>query len=142
VLVQQNMKLKLYRGLVSTDFELLSEKKFQESRVVWRRILAKRAAGDFGYPQDMEAEIKKLAHIGRLEKQFFTDNKKIARAYAKAAKGQLVEISVSLTDLVKYFRLEFQNFGTRKKNFEIVYVVDAARLAKNRKKWRLVEERF
>jgi ABC-type multidrug transport system ATPase subunit len=45
-------------------------------------------------------------------------------------------------DLVKKFRLEFQNFGKRKRLFEIVYVISSDELSKNRKKWKFVTKRI
>ncbi|MGE4133327.1 MAG: hypothetical protein AB7F86_16915 [Bdellovibrionales bacterium] len=57
--------------------------------------------------------------------------------YARKVGGLLVEISVPMADVLKHFDIEFQNFGRRKKQFEIVYCVKGSILAKYGKKWKL-----
>jgi hypothetical protein len=130
--------LKLYRGVVAEDFLLLSSKQKVFRKQIWSEILLRRLNNNYQYPNDLDKEIQELLLLTRLERQHFTDRKAIASSYAKKANGILIEISVPLEDLVKKFRLEFQNFGKRKTLFDIVYVIQSSELSKNLKKWKLV----
>ena len=49
----------------------------------------------------------------------------------------LVELSVPVKDVLQHFDVEFQNFGQRKKRFEIVYAVRGGALARFSAKWKL-----
>ena len=129
--------MKLYRGIRSEEFELLSAKSWQESRKVWLELIRSREHGNFRYPADLEDKIRDIARIAHLERQHFTDDRKIAERYAKAHKGILVELDVPVLDVVKHFRLEFQNFASRRKKFEIVYVVEAKVITRRARAWKL-----
>lgn len=129
--------MKLYRGIRSDEFEILSSKAWKDSRKIWSEILRLRERGNFRYPKDKEEKIRELARIARLERQHFTDDRKIAERYAKAHEGIVVQLDVPVEDLVKYFRLEFQNFSSRRKKFEIVFVVEATVIARRAKAWKL-----
>jgi hypothetical protein len=93
--------------------------------------------GNFKYPQQLDRSINALHKNLRLEYQYFTDSKVIAESYARKVGGLLVELSVPLNEVLKHFDIEFQNFGRRKKQFEIVYCVKGSTLAKYGKRWRL-----
>lgn len=129
--------LKLYRGLSSDEFNLATDGVFKENKRVWSSILANRTNGDFDYPHELDRPITTLHKNLRLEYQYFTDSKVIAEGYARKVGGLLVELSVPLNDVLKHFDIEFQNFGRRKKQFEIVYCVKGSTLAKYGKRWRL-----
>lgn len=129
--------LKLYRGLSSDEFNLATAEVFKENKRVWSSILAHRLIGDFDYPHGLDRPITTLHKNLRLEYQYFTDSKVIAEGYARKVGGLLVELSVPLNDVLKHFDIEFQNFGRRKKQFEIVYCVKGSTLAKYGKRWRL-----
>ncbi len=131
--------MKLYRGLKSSEFKVFDTKLASHSVSIWEKILKERIKGNFHFPEALSKDIVELEKINRLRRQNFTDNKSIALAYAKENRGLLLEIDVNIGDVLKYFHLEFQNFGKRKKNFELVYVVDAASLFRNAKKWKLKE---
>ena len=108
----------------------------------WKQLLSKRAAADMSYPEELDQTVRKLEKTARLERQHFTDNSAIAKSYARKVGGLLVEIDVSLPEILKYFRLEFQNFSKRKRNFEIVYVVDSKVMAHNRRRWKFTAKRI
>ena len=129
--------LKLYRGLSSDEFNLATEEVFEQNKKVWNSVLKHRVKGDFNYPHELDKDINELHKSLRLEYQYFTDNKTIAEGYAKKVGGLLVELSVPLKDVVELFDIEFQNFGRRKKQFEVVYCVKGSTLVKHSKRWRL-----
>jgi len=129
--------LKLYRGLKAREFSAFTPQIAKELSVTWKNILEIRAKGEFAYPTAINEKILKASRLLRLQRQHFTDQKKIALAYAKANGGTLVEIDVPVAQLLRNFTIEFQNFSQRKKAFEIIYVVDAAKLVKNAKRWKL-----
>lgn len=129
--------LKLYRGLSANEFNLASEKVFRENKKVWSAILEYRLKGDLDYPRHLDRSITSLHKNLRLEHQYFTDSKVIAEGYAKKVGGLLVELNVPAKDVLEYFDIEFQNFGRRKKQFEIVYCVKGSLLAKFGKRWGL-----
>lgn len=129
--------LKLYRGVSASEFNLVSEKLLRKNRDVWRLILSSRAKGNFKFPSDLSKEIIELHSNLRLEKQYFTDSKAIAQSYARKVGGLLIELSVPTSEILKHFSLEFQNFGLRKKNFEIVYCVPGKILNRHRERWKL-----
>jgi hypothetical protein len=133
--------LKLYRGLSSDEFNLATADVFKENKKVWSSILENRLNGDFDYPHELDRPITTLHKNLRLEYQYFTDSKVIAEGYARKVGGLLVELSVPLRDVLKHFDIEFQNFGRRKKQFEIVYCVKGSTLAKYGKRWRLKVQR-
>jgi hypothetical protein len=130
-------RLKLYRGLSATEFQAASKKLFAENRKTWRSILEHRVRGDFNFPKELDKAITVLHTKLRFEHQYFTDSKSIAEGYAKKVSGIVVEVSVPLNEVIKYFDIEFQNFGRRKKCFEIVYGVKGSILAKFAKSWGL-----
>jgi hypothetical protein len=129
--------LKLYRGLSSDEFNVAAAELFKENKKAWFLILEHRLNGDFDYPRELDRPITTLRKNLRLEYQYFTDSKVIAEVYARKVGGLLVELSVPLSDVLKHFDIEFQNFGRRKKQFEIVYCVKGSTLAKYGKRWRL-----
>lgn len=130
-------RLKLYRGLSSAEFNLVTDEIFKQNKKVWSSILERRLNRDFNYPHELDRQILTLHKNLRLEYQYFTDSKTIAESYARKVGGLLVELSVPFDDILKDFKIEFQNFGRRKKQFEIVYCVKGSILTKNRKKWKL-----
>lgn len=129
--------LKLYRGLSSSEFNIATDKVLKKNKKTWSLILKERAKGNFDYPENLNKNIVNLHTDLRLEYQYFTDSKTIATAYASKVSGTLIEISVSIKDLLQHFDIEFQNFGRRKKRFEIVYCVKGSLLAKYSKRWKL-----
>lgn len=129
--------LKLYRGLSSDEFRLATDKLFAQNKKAWSSIIDRRAKNEFKYPQELDRSITALHKNLRLEYQYFTDSRPIAEGYARKVGGLLVELSVPLKDILKYFDIEFQNFGRRKKQFEIVYCVKGSVLAKHGKRWKL-----
>lgn len=133
--------MKLYRGLKSSEFKIFDASLASHSASVWEKILKMRAKGNFKFPEDLSKDIVELEKTNRLRRQYFTDNKSIALAYAKENHGLLLEIDPGIGDILKNFHLEFQNFGKRKKSFELVYAIDAATLLLNSKKWKLKEIR-
>jgi hypothetical protein len=129
--------MKLYRGLKTADFQLLDEATSKSVRDIWKKVLLRRSKGDFSFPEKLSAEIQEQERQIRLRRQHFTDNKEIAARYAKASGGSLVEIDVSVEEISRVFDIEFQNFGKRRKKFELVYVIDAEVLRRRAKKWKL-----
>ncbi len=133
--------LKLYRGISADEFNLATDDVFKENKKVWSSILEHRLNGDFDYPNHLDRSITTLHKNLRLEYQYFTDSKVIAEGYARKVGGLLVELSVPLNDVLKHFDIEFQNYGRRKRQFEIVYCVKGSTLAKFGKRWRLKGQR-
>lgn len=131
------MVIKLYRGLSALEFKGVTSESMAANRRDWNSILKLRARGDHMYPRALDSAIQRLHREGRWERQYFTDSKEIAKSYARKMGGTLLEVSVPVKDILKHFDLEFQNFGRRKKKFEVVYLVKGAILAKRRKAWRL-----
>lgn len=129
--------LKLYRGISADGFNLASDDVFKKNKKVWASILEHRVKGDFNYPHELDKDINALHKSLRLEYQYFTDNKTIAEGYAKKVGGLIVELSVPLKDVFELFDIEFQNFGRRKKQFEVVYCVKGSALVKHGRRWRL-----
>jgi hypothetical protein len=129
--------LKLYRGISAEDFNLATDEVLKNNRRVWRQILQHRLNGNFDFLADLDESINSLHKSIRLEYQYFTDSKVIAQGYARKVGGNLAEISVPLNDVLKYFDIEFQNFGARKKKFEIVFRVKGSILAKKIKAWKM-----
>jgi len=130
--------MKLYRGIKSSEykgFDSVIEKDFKSNL---RKILERRKLDFVSYPEELDEVILKLKEVMRLVYQNFTDNKQIAFNYAKNEKGLLIEIDLSVEEVLKYFSIEFQNFSKRRKSFEIVYTVKGSDLEKNIKKWNLV----
>lgn len=94
-------------------------------------------SGDFTYPDPLNDDILAASKLTRLQRQHFTDNREIAASYAKANDGLLVEIDVPISEILSHFTIEFQKFAQRKRSFEVVYVIDAAKLSSLSKKWKL-----
>lgn len=134
--------IKLYRGLKSNEFSYFTPEVSDKLRQTWARILKSRSKGNFTYPQELNSEILNASKLVRLQRQHFTDNKKIAYNYARQNGGLLVEVEVPISDLLNKFTVEFQNFSNRKKQFEIVYVVDSSVLFKSAIKWKLKSKRL
>lgn len=134
--------MKLYRGIKSQDFSMFTPEDSKRLKSTWKAILQSREAGDFSYPEDLNLEILDAADLVRLQRQHFSDNREIARTYAKENGGMLIEIDVPLSEILKNFTIEFQKFAQRKKNFEIVYVIDAEKLFPMAKKWKLKTQSF
>jgi hypothetical protein len=129
--------LKLYRGLSSEDLYFATNEVLKQNKRTWSSILYYRVNGNFKYPEQLDRSIIDLHKNSRLEYQYFTDSKIIAEGYARKIGGILVELSVPFNDVLKHFDIEFQNFGRRKKQFEIVYCVKGTTIAKYDKQWRL-----
>lgn len=129
--------MKLYRGLKSSEFKMFSEDAALELRNLWSAVLNKRSKGDWTFPNELNEDILLGEKLLRLQRQHFTDRRDIALGYATENNGALIEIDVSKKDILDHFRIEFQNFGKRKKSFEIVYVIDSSILFRNRRKWKL-----
>lgn len=134
--------MKLYRGLKSLDYREFDSDLEKELRDGWREVLSLRESGDFIYPENLNKRILKLESISNLTHQNFTDNREIAYSYARNGGGLFLEVEVSMEDLLRYFKMEFQNFSKRRKKFELVYVVSAADLSSNRSKWNLKITKF
>lgn len=133
--------LKLYRGLSANEFNLATSAVLKQNKKTWSAILEHRSKGDFEYPHHLDESITALQKNLRLEFQYFTDSKAIADGYAKRVGGSLVELSVPIQDVMKHFDIEFQNFGRRKKQFEIDYRVKGSVLAQQKDKWKLRVQR-
>lgn len=129
--------MKLYRGLKTSEFRHYSDDISAEVRRTWASILKRRSQEDWSFPHELSTEISRLEKLLRLQRQHFTDRRDIALAYAKSNGGTLLEIEVTEKDLLNHFRIEFQNFGKRKKDFEVVYVVDASLLFQNQRRWKM-----
>jgi hypothetical protein len=134
--------MKLYRGIKTNEFHLIDSQKIKSFNASWTKILNFRATGNLNYQQDLNDEIIKLFRLQRLQTQHFSDNKKIANSYAKSNKGLLITIDLPTREILQKFSIEFQNFGKRKKQFKIVYAVNALTLRKNAKKWKLKTTKF
>lgn len=133
--------LKLYRGLSSDEFHLATDEVFNGNKSAWAAILTHRAKGDLKYPASLDKSITSLHKNLRLEYQYFTDSKSIAEGYARKVGGLLVELTVPVKDVLEHFDIEFQNFGRRKKQFELVYCVRGSALVRYKKQWRLKVEK-
>lgn len=129
--------MKLYRGLKNDVFELLTPEVKHSIDAMWFKILTRRSAGDFFYPNDLNDDVIELSKLARFSQQHFTDQRGIAVAYAKQENGVVVEIDVPEIEVIRHFRIEFQNFGKRKTNFEVVYVVSGELLYKNSNEWKI-----
>lgn len=80
-------KIRLYRGLKTPDFRLFSAAEGARQRRIWKRLLEARAKGDFSHPASLDSELRWLEKSLRLGRQYFTDRKDIASAYAKTNRG-------------------------------------------------------
>jgi len=131
------MNIRLYRGISSDDFKTPTNRQNKITKQKWKSLLERRAQGNYSYPNELNSIILELEMLSRLDYQHFTDNKKIATSYAKKSKGLVIELGVPLIDVMKYFELEFQNFKSRKKQFEIVYRINGTVLNRFSKAWSL-----
>lgn len=129
--------MKLYRGIKALEFSHFPKNIAAHLKDTWRLVLEQRADGDFSYPEDLNEEILEAYQLTRLQRQHFTDDKEIAAEYADVNNGLLIEIDVPIDAILEHFTIEFQKFAQRRKNFEIVYVVDASTLTSFSKKWKL-----
>lgn len=129
--------MKLYRGMKSKDLILRTPEEEKEYLKKWRKVLTRRMKGNYTYPDDLNEDIVNLYKESRFSYQYFTDRRAIAEQYVNQQRGSLVEIDVSLKDILKYFTLEFQNYSSRKKQFEIVYMVSSNILAEKQERWKL-----
>lgn len=133
--------MKLYRGIKAEEFSFITPALDKKIKSQWRELLELREGKSFAYPHKLNSSILELEKLSRLQRQFFTDKKAVALAYAKTNRGIVVEIDVPINQILRHFTLEFQNFSQRKKNFELVYAVDARVLCKYAKAWQLKEKR-
>ena len=127
--------MRLYRGIKTknfTDISLIDKNRAEED---WKEVLNLRKHGKVNYPEDLDLTIKNLHKLQRLNFQNFTDIKEIAEKYAKTNNGLLVELNVSIEDIIKYFHLEIQNYQKRREKFEIVYTISGKALSENKDKW-------
>jgi hypothetical protein len=129
--------MKLFRGINADEFSHFTPEVAGRLLSTWEKILNRRDRGDFKYPAAINSEILEASKVIRLQRQHFTDNEIVAREYARKNSGLLVELDVPVSDVLKHFEIEFQNFSQRKKNFEIVYVVNATELFTHAKKWKM-----
>jgi hypothetical protein len=129
--------MKLYRGIKAKEFSHFTPESSQQLNDTWQAILKERARGNLAYPDALNDEILAASKLVRLQRQHFTDNKEIAASYADDNDGLLVEIDVPVSEIISHFTIEFQKFAQRRKNFEVVYVIDAAKLSSLSKKWKM-----
>jgi hypothetical protein len=129
--------MKLYRGLKSSHFVERNKEVEQKFNEGWRQVLSLREQGDLSYPEHLNKVIIELFRLQGYTRQYFTDDRSIALAYAKAEHGVLVEIDVSVDDILEHFIIEFQNYSKRRQSFEVTYIVRGADLAKYTKRWKL-----
>jgi hypothetical protein len=115
--------VKLYRGIKAKEFSHFTPEDSDHLRSTWEAVLTERARGDFNFPDDLNDDLLEASKLVRLQRQHFTDNKKIAFSYAKENDGVLIEIDVSVPDVLDHFTIEFQKFAQRRQSFEIVYVI-------------------
>ncbi len=133
--------MKLYRGLKSSEYKEFNSKILTNLSRAWNKIIKIREKSH-KYPGKLNSIINNLFNHERLIFQNFTDNKKIAESYTRREKGILLEINVPIKDIIKYFKIEFQNYTKRRKLFELIYVVKGIDLSKNSKKWKLKIKKF
>lgn len=129
--------VKSYRGIKSREFSYLTPQMAAELEETWLKSLKRRAIGDFSYPEGLNERIFSAAKTPRYRRQYFTDRREIAMAYARSHRGLLVEIEVPLKEILASFAIEFQNFALRKKKFEIVYSVESRLLMERGRRWKL-----
>jgi hypothetical protein len=129
--------MKLYRGIKAQGYLPFTPENSEFLKNTWETLISERAQGDFDYPEELNQDILEASKLVRLQRQYFTDNKEIALSYAKDHEGVLIEIDVSVPDILESFTLEFQKFAQRRQSFEIVYGIDAAKLFSFSKKWKL-----
>ncbi len=132
-------RMKLYRGLKSSEYKKFDPQIEEEIKNSWRKILELRAKGEYSYPEVLNEMILKSKKISNLKDQHFTDNQEIAYQYAKKEGGMVIEIQVGVDDILNYFMIEFQNFTKRRELFELVYVVSSKDLLENSSRWNLRE---
>jgi len=137
VKASKSKTIKLYRGMASDVLNLHDRSHFNKQKKFLHWILALRSSGKMQYPDFLDEQVQAFEKLLRTERQHFTDDREIARSYAKKNKGILIEVVVPIHEVVKHFRIEFQNYGKRKKKFELVYVVDGSLLKKNSSRWKL-----
>lgn len=133
--------MKLYRGISSEDYNEFDKKHQSTYFNNWEIILAIRESGDMDYPERLNSVIIELYKKEYLNRQYFTDRREIAARYAKETNGVLLNINISVSDILRYFILEFQNYSKRRKVFEIVYIVKGQDLFANAKEWHLKVEK-
>lgn len=136
------MILKLYRGLKQAEFKEFDQETSKLLKEAWKIILELRANGEFDFPEDLSPVVRDIKKHEKLSRQYFTDRKETAEKYAKAEKGALVSIKVPISDVLKHFILELQNYKKRKEKFEITYCVLGETLFKNSEKWNLKVKKF
>lgn len=134
--------MKLYRGIKCEEITFLTEEVKNEINSVIGSLLQLRQSGDFHYPEKMNGEIIKSRQLLRLRDQYFTDRKDIAEDYAKSENGLLLEMDVPPEDILEFFKVEFQDFGKRKEDFQLVYRVDGEILLKNRDTWNVKQTKI
>ncbi len=131
------MRMKLYRGLKAAEYIEFDSAQFQHYKNDWEELLCERAQGNISFTEELAPVVKRLRQSERLTRQYFTDNEMIAKQYTKSVAGILIQIDVPVSDILKYFTLEFQNYNKRQERLEIVYLVDSLTLSKKKKEWSL-----
>ena len=129
--------MKLYRGLKTKEYIDRGVDIERQFKAGWVKILEYREAGDLSYPEDLNDTIVQLFKLQPLTRQYFTDNKLAAASYAKKEKGILLELTLPINDILRYFIIEFQNYSKRKESFEISYIVRGIGVSRNFKKGKL-----
>jgi hypothetical protein len=67
--------MRLYRGLKSQSFDMLSESDSLKYKSYWEEILINRSKGDFSYPSQLDKKISYIYQKENLTRQYFTDNR-------------------------------------------------------------------
>jgi hypothetical protein len=81
--------IKLYRGMASDVLNLHPRSYLSEQKKFLHWILALRSSGKMHYPDFLDVQIQAFEKLLRTERQHFTDDREIARSYAKKNKGIL-----------------------------------------------------
>ena len=128
--------MKLYRGLRTDVFQAFDSELQARATEFWRDILQDRQRAK-DYPEHLNQKIVRLHKDARLQKQAFSDSRQIATRYIAGHRGGLLEIDVSLAEILQHFELEIQNYAQRRQHFEIVYTVQAEVLQHFMQNWHL-----
>ncbi len=127
--------IKLYRGLKTDSLTIVDQDMASRHAVLWHKILTHRQ-GSTKYPTDLDNSIAKLHEETRLYRQVFSDCRATAERYLNDSDdGVIVELEVPISELIRHFELEIQNYSKRKQHFEIVYTVRSAVLADHMQSW-------
>ena len=129
--------MKLYRGIKSDEINFFTHSSKEAITSVLLPILKMRSSNNYSYPDELNSQIIKTHQLMRLKDQYFTDRKDIAEVYMRSENGSLIEIDIDEKEILENFKVEFQDFGKRKKDFQLVYRVDGEVLLFNKDKWNL-----